>query len=211
MSRLPKSCCKPSRRVQLIGKTCRLTHFSNCVCLRNPHLQEQVSTLWADDANRLAKSDEIARYKSLMTPEYLSHGSAVEGRSVFDQTCAKCHMLFGEGGTIAPNLTGSGRASSDYVLQNLVDPSAEIDAAYRLTTLITNDGRLLSGFIVQQDDRGIIFRTQDARIRIEMKDVDELTTNDISMMPEGMLQTFTDEQVRDLLLYLASPSQVSAE
>jgi putative heme-binding domain-containing protein len=171
-------------------------------------LQSRVLKLWADDTVKVQKSEELARLLKLMTPEYLSDGDARAGRLVFQKTCVKCHRLFGEGGTIAPDLTGSGRKKSDYVLSNLVDPSAQIDPAYRLTTLFTEDGRLMSGFIVRQTDSDVVFRTQNARVRLSMKDVEAIRTSNISMMPEGMLRTFTDEQLRDLLVYLAGSSQV---
>ena len=172
------------------------------------NIRSRIAELWANDGTGLRKSDEIARLKDLMTEEHLNHGSAVAGRLVFQQTCSKCHTLFGEGGTIAPDLTGSGRKKADYVLRNLIDPSDEIDAAYRLTTVLTADGRLFSGFMVQQDDTWLVIRTQDARIRLALKDVDELVTSNVSMMPEGMLRSFTDEQIRDLLVYLAGDDQV---
>ena len=171
-------------------------------------LQERVTRIWADDSQQLQKSDQIAHYKRTMTPKYLQQGDASAGRLLFTKTCAKCHSLFGEGGSIGPELTGSGRKKTDYVLSNLFDPSATIDPAYRLTNVLTSDGRLLSGFIVYQDDRFIEVRTQEARIRLSMKDVDELVTSRQSMMPEGMLRQYTDQQVRDLLRYLASPEQV---
>ncbi|MFP6618349.1 MAG: c-type cytochrome, partial [Pirellulaceae bacterium] len=171
-------------------------------------LQEQVARIWADDAQQLQKSDQIAHYKRTMTPKYLQQGDASAGRLLFTKTCAKCHALFGEGGSIGPELTGSGRKKTDYVLSNLFDPSATIDPAYRLTNVLTSDGRLLSGFIVYQDDQFIEVRTQEARVRLSMKDVDELVTSRQSMMPEGMLRQYTDQQVRDLLRYLASPGQV---
>jgi putative membrane-bound dehydrogenase-like protein len=175
----------------------------------DPKLKSRVLKLWADDTVKIQKSEELARLLKLMTPEHLSHGDARAGRLVFQKTCVKCHRLFGEGGTIAPDLTGSGRKKADYVLSNLIDPSAQIDPAYRLTTLVTEDGRLLSGFVVRQTDRDVVFRTQDARIRLSMKDVETIRTSNTSMMPEGMLRTFTDEQVRDLLAYLAGSGQVS--
>ena len=172
-------------------------------------LQQQIATLWADDDTSPRKADEINRLQQLMSEEYLSTGNAHVGRTLFDRTCSKCHRLFGEGGDIAPDLTGSGRKKADYVIRNLVDPSEDIDAAYRLTNVLTADGRLFSGFIVQQDDYEITVRTQDARVRLEMKDVEEVATSKVSMMPEGMLKTLTDEQFRDLLVYLASDDQVS--
>ena len=138
----------------------------------------------------------------------IKHGSAVDGRLVFERTCSKCHTLFGEGSTIAPDLTGSGRKNLDYVLSNLIDPSAIIDPAYRLTTVLTIDGRLLSGFMIQQDDKFVILRTTEAQVRLELNDIDELKTSNTSMMPEGMLRHYSDNEVRDLILYLASPQQV---
>jgi len=175
---------------------------------RDKTIQEQVNALWANDAERLSKSDEIARYKAQMTPDYLARGNIRAGRRLFERTCSKCHTLFGEGGSIAPDLTGSGRKQLDYVLSNLVDPSAVIDPAYRLTTIITVDGRVLSGFIVHQGDKYVVLRTQEAQIRLAMDDIDELHTSSKSMMPEGMLRSFRDEEFRDLILYLASPQQV---
>jgi putative heme-binding domain-containing protein len=127
---------------------------------------------------------------------------------VFEKTCAKCHVLFGDGATIGPDLTGSGRKKIDYVLSNLIDPNAVIDPKYRLTKLVTNDGRLYSGFVIQHDDRSVVLRTQETRIKLSMKDIEEMRTSKTSMMPEGMLRIYSDEQVRDLLLYLASPQQV---
>jgi len=117
--------------------------------------------------------------------------------------------LFGEGGTIGPDLTGSGRKKIDYLLSNLIDPSAIIDPAYRLTTVLTIDGRLFSGFMIQQDDRFLILRTQETQVRLTLDEVDELKTSNTSMKPEGMLRDYNNEQVRNLLLYLASPQQVS--
>lgn len=171
-------------------------------------LQDRLQALWANDQSKLLKSEEIANYEIKMSSEFLSQGNASAGRLVFERTCAKCHRLFGEGGDIAPDLTGSGRKKPDYILRNLIDPSAEIDAAYRLTTVLTDDGRLYNGFMVHQDDKWLIIRTQDAKIRLSMNEVDELVKSKASMMPEGMLRSFTDEQIRDLLVYLASDDQV---
>jgi putative membrane-bound dehydrogenase-like protein len=175
---------------------------------KDTEIKTRVDVLWADDTRQLEKADQIARYKKKMTPEYLKRGDAHAGRLFFEQTCAKCHTLFGEGGKIGPDLTGSGRKKLDYVLSNLIDPSAVIDPAYCLTQILTNDGRLLSGFLVQQDDTFAILQTQEAQIRFAMNEVEEIYTSRQSMMPDGMLQHYSDEQVRDLLVYLGGSEQV---
>ena len=143
-----------------------------------------------------------------MTTRYRKQGDPLAGRLFFENTSAKCHTLFGEGGNVGPDLTGSGRKNLDYLLSNLVDPSAVIDPAYCLTHILTHDGQLLSGFLVQQGDTFATLQTQDAQIRLEMKDIDAIYTSGKSMMPDGMLQNYSDQQVRDLLVYLRSSAQV---
>ena len=127
---------------------------------------------------------------------------------MFTENCAKCHTLFGAGGNVGPDLTGSGRANLDYVLSNLINPSALVDEAYRLTTIEMDDGRLLTGFLQQHGEGSIVLRTQDEFVTLPLKEIDEMTTTNLSMMPEGLLRSFGDEQIRDLVVYLASPDQV---
>ena len=57
----------------------------------------------------------------------------------------QCHTLFGEGGKVGPDLTGSNRANLDYALMNILDPSAVIAKEYRPTIVITTDGRVITG------------------------------------------------------------------
>ena len=168
-----------------------------------------VESLWPAASEQVAKAETISRYRKLLTADYMANGDESAGRVLFEATCAKCHVLFGEGGDLGPELTGSGRANLDYVLQNLADPSGLVDAAYRMTTIVTEDGRILSGLIVKHDDFGIELKTQNGIVQLQLKDVESLETSERSMMPDGLLQTYTDEEVRDLVKYLASPSQVA--
>ncbi|MBB75606.1 MAG: dehydrogenase [Planctomycetaceae bacterium] len=176
---------------------------------KGAEIEQRVGALWSAESQQIVKADAIRRYKELLTPEYLARADAAGGRLLFDRSCAKCHTLFGEGGNIGPDLTGSGRRKLDYLLGNLIDPSAIIDPAYRLTTLLTVDGRLFSGFLIYQDDRSVVLRTQQTQVRLQMRDVDELITSNKSMMPEGMLSGYSDSQIRDLVRYLVSPQQVA--
>ena len=175
---------------------------------RDRQVQAAIASLWNDEADKLSAADEIGYYRKLLTAKYLAAGDASAGRKIFAENCAKCHTLFGEGGDVGPDLTGSGRANLDYVLSNLIDPSAIIDAAYRLTTVETSDGRLLSGFIQQQTEFHLVLRTQDAEVKLPLTEIVELETTNRSMMPHGLLAGFSKQQVRDLILYLASPEQV---
>ena len=167
-----------------------------------------VDQFWPADSTAAQKVQEISRLRELMTRDYLKKGDASRGRLLFYQTCFKCHQLFGEGGRVGPDLTGSGRKQVDYLLSNLLDPSAEVDAAYKLTTIITTAGRLYSGFVIYQDDRVVRLRTQNADVQLQMNEVDEIIPTNKSMMPEGMLRELNDGQIQDLFLYLSGEKQV---
>jgi len=74
-------------------------------------------------------------------------GNAVHGKVIFDKKCAVCHSLFGEGGKVGPDLTGTDRRDRAYLLQSIVDPSAVIRKEYVAYVINTNNGRLLTGVI----------------------------------------------------------------
>lgn len=170
--------------------------------------QESVARFWPADSTEVSKADEIARYKKLLTDKYLTSGDASKGRKVFVENCSRCHMLFGDGKELGPDLTGSGRANLDYVLSNLITPNALVDQAYRLTTVQMEDGRLLSGFLVRHGEGQIDLRTQDDLLTLPLEQIEAMRTSNLSMMPEGLMRSFSDEQIRDLVVYLRSADQV---
>lgn len=169
----------------------------------------RIAKLWPVESDVSKRAAEIVRLKELLTGDFLALGNAVQGRLIFERTCVRCHTLFSEGGRVGPDLTGSGRKNVDYLIHNLTDPSSVIDPAYRLTTIITTQGRLLSGYITYQDDRAVVIRTQQSAVKLAMNDIDEMATQKRSMMPDGMLQEFSDDQIRDLFLYLGGATQVA--
>ena len=69
------------------------------------------------------------------------------GRAVFAKTCQQCHTLFGTGGKVGPDLTGSNRANLDYLLSNIVDPSAVLAKEYTPSIIQTEDGRIVTGIV----------------------------------------------------------------
>jgi putative heme-binding domain-containing protein len=116
--------------------------------------------------------------------------------------------MFGEGGAIGPELTGSQRANLDYVLENVIDPSALVAQEYQLNTLSLADGRVLSGIIVQSNDTALVVQTVNEKLTVPRDDVLDRTVSPISMMPEGLFEKLSDQQVLELVAYLAAPGQV---
>jgi putative heme-binding domain-containing protein len=108
---------------------------------------------------------------------------------------------------VGPDLTGSNRGDLDYILQNIIDPNAVIPNDYRAWNLDTTDERSISGILKQQDDNAITLVTANETLVIPRGEIRSLKESELSMMPEGLLQTFSDQEVRDLLYYLRSPGQ----
>jgi putative heme-binding domain-containing protein len=135
-------------------------------------------------------------------------GDASRGRAVFTRICQQCHTLFGEGGKVGPDITGSNRGDLDYILQNALDPNAVIPNDYRSSTLETKDDRVITGIVTREDDNAVTIVTASETLLIPRNEVQSLRQGEISMMPAGLLQALNDGEVRDLVAYLKSPAQV---
>src|SRR5262249_51121215 len=102
---------------------------------------------------------EMAKYKRMLTPNSMRVANLGNGRLVFSKTCHNCHKLFGEGGTIGPDLTGANRSNIDYLLSNIIDPSAEVGRDYRMSIIATKDERTVTGIIVEKTPTKIVVQT----------------------------------------------------
>lgn len=173
-------------------------------------LTQRLTEVWgevrdsSDDKRAL-----MAKLKAQLTPQALAAADKSAGRSVFESVCATCHTLYGHGGQIGPDLTGSGRANLDYLIENIADPSAVVNADYRLHILTLKDGRVLNGMISAKTDRTLTLKTMTEPVTIERAEIVKQDEIPQSMMPEGLLLAFSETQVRDLIAYLMHPVQVS--
>jgi putative heme-binding domain-containing protein len=175
--------------------------------LKDNDINQQVGKLWGVSRDTEAdKLKEIAAFKNLVQTK--GYGDPRRGRGVFSRTCQQCHTLFDTGGKVGPDITGSNRADLDYILQNVVDPNAIIPNDYRTSTLETKDDRVITGIVTRQDDNAVSIVIPNDTLVISRPDIKSLTQGEISMMPEGLLQALSQNEVRDLLAYLKSPQQV---
>src|SRR5262249_45060867 len=145
------------------------------------------------------KQKEIARYKEIYYAGGSQPGDASRGRLLFARTCQQCHTLFDSGGKVGPELTGSNRGDLDYLLQNILDPNAVIPNDYRAWNLETTDERSISGILKEQNDNSVTLITANETIVLPRKEIRSLKESELSMMPEGLIATYTDQEVRDLL------------
>jgi putative heme-binding domain-containing protein len=132
-------------------------------------------------------------------------GSPYAGKKLFAAHCARCHTLFGQGGQIGPDLTTYKRDDLATMLLNIVNPSAEVREGFETHLVLTSDGRALTGFLVERDNRLVVLRNAEGQdVTLARTAIEEMRVLPQSLMPEGLLSAWTDQQVRDLFAYLRS-------
>ncbi|ODT99691.1 MAG: hypothetical protein ABS79_04195 [Planctomycetes bacterium SCN 63-9] len=125
------------------------------------------------------------------------------GKQIFESQCAKCHTLFGRGGKVGPDLTTFRRDDLDTMLLSIVNPNAEIREGYSSYLIATEDGRTLTGVLVDQDKNGVVIRGADGKdLALPRSEIAEMKASKTSIMPEGLLRGLDSQQVRDLFAYL---------
>jgi putative heme-binding domain-containing protein len=177
--------------------------------LKVPALDEQLAQVWGTVRDTPAdRAGLIARYRYTLrvSPSFVPDPRL--GRAVFARVCQQCHTLFGTGGTVGPDLTGSNRADLDYILSNVLDPSALIGNDYQAQVIATTDGRVLTGIIRAEDSNAVTLATANEVIVVPAREIEARRTSAQSMMPDGLWDGLSEREIRALLAYLASPAQV---
>src|SRR5207253_4192856 len=169
-------------------------------------VSQQIQQFWGVyRSSNPDKQADIRRYKNIYHAGGSLPGEASSGRAVYNRICSQCHTLFDSGGKVGPDLTGSNRRDLDYLLENIIDPNAVVPNEYRAVNVETTDDRSLTGIIKQQDEKSVTLGTANETITLGRKEIKSLQQSELSMMPEGLLQPLTDQEVRDLIYYLSRP------
>ena len=177
--------------------------------LKDPTVDDLLADIWGTVRSTAAdKAELIAKYRELVTRMPANQADLELGRAGFAKTCQQCHMLYGVGDKIGPDLTGSNRADLEYLLSNIVDPSALISKEYQSTVVLTVDGRVLTGIVTAEDENSLTIRTATETVVIPQDEIDDRTLGDVSMMPDDQLKQFSDHDVLSLFAYLRGKSQV---
>jgi putative heme-binding domain-containing protein len=125
-------------------------------------------------------------------------------RAVFTKACANCHMHGDVGGKLGPNLAGAWMNGPDYFVENLVDPNAVVGPDYQLTTVITDDGRSISGIVAEETPESLVLRTPEGPVTVPSQSIEERTTSAKSLMPSGVLESLPEEEFLALIKFLTS-------
>ncbi len=172
------------------------------------HDSPQIATLCKKHFGDLSgpSPDELrSQIEKLIGTIGQAKGNPYSGHKLYNETCGKCHTLFGKGGKIGPDLTTYKRDDLRGMLLNVVNPSAEIREGFENFVARTSDGRLITGLLADQDPSIVVIRGADGQnISLSRTDIEDLRAIRTSLMPEGQLKTLSNQQIRDLFAYLRS-------
>jgi putative heme-binding domain-containing protein len=184
-------------------------HARQIRSLGDSALSARLAEVWGELRESPAdRRERAAKLKASVDSSALAQADRSRGRAVFEKVCASCHKLHGRGGEVGPDLTGGGRENVDYLLENLVDPSASVSADFRMSVVAMRDGRVLNGLVRGSTARTLTLQTQTESLVLDRGEIEEVRPSPNSLMPEGLLDPLTPAEVRDLLAYLMHRTQV---
>ncbi len=149
----------------------------------------------------------IKKWKAELTDEALKGADVLKGKALFTKNCAACHKMFGEGQSIGPELTGAQRSNLDYVLENVLDPSAVVPREFQMVNFTLNDDRVVGGIVLRETKDAVTVRTTNDTLTLPTADIVTRKQTPVSIMPEGLFDNMKPDEVRDLVAYLRVKEQ----
>lgn len=160
----------------------------------------------------LPAGERVQRLGNVVHPEQILSipGDEARGRAIFMETngvsCKSCHRIDQQGTEVGPELTTIARKLAPaQLLESILEPSKIIDPQYVTYLVETADGRILSGLLLEKNEREVLLKdAQGAVVRVDLDDIEQFAPQRQSLMPDLLVRDMTAQQVADLLAYLSS-------
>jgi putative membrane-bound dehydrogenase-like protein len=148
-----------------------------------------------------ALEEKFTRFRTMAA----APGDVAKGRELVESSCMICHQIHGAGTAIGPNLSGAGAMGTEALLRNILTPNAQLESGYYRHDVKLRDGSLVSGFLANETDSSLTLRQigTDERV-ISRTEIDTHEISRRSLMPEGLIEGFSPQQITDLFTYLKS-------
>jgi len=186
-----------------------VTTARQILALNDKALSTRLDSVWGKIAPASqARAALTKKWKEILTEDTLTKASVASGRALFTKHCGACHKMFGEGQAVGPELTGSQRSNLDYVLENVLDPSAVVPREFQMVNFTTTDDRVISGIVLRETKDAITIRTTNDTVVLPTGDIATRKQTNVSIMPDGLFEQMKPEEVRDLVAYLRAKEQV---
>ncbi len=165
-------------------------------------LDALVQKLWGS-VRAGTTEEKLADIRRLSNDLRAAPGRATAGHELFKKNCATCHVLFGEGTKLGPDLTTANRHDREFLLVSVVDPSVQVRKEYLVYAVETQDGRVVTGCIAEQNASSLtLVGPKNDRTTIRRSEIVEMRAMANSLMPEKLLDPLQPQEVRDLFAYL---------
>ena len=165
-------------------------------------LTRQLANIWGTiRTDRNPERMKVAeKYKQIILSR--PAGSPEKGQLVFAAKCMQCHTIYGKGGEVGPDLTGVGRDNLDLLLSNVLDPNLVVGKPYYQWVVKLKNGTVSNGLLAEENDKQIVLKDGTQKIVISKSDIEKMKETTLSMMPEGLEATMTEQEFIDLVSFM---------
>jgi putative heme-binding domain-containing protein len=143
----------------------------------------------------------------VLVQEVGSKGNSERGEAIFrraELNCMKCHAIAGAAGGVGPELSSLGLSSPvDYVVNSILIPDQAIKEEFQTRQILTDDGRVLQGIVVEEDDKRLVLKDATGEIRVIPAGSIEESKKGGSLMPKGLASLLTRAEFVDLVRFLS--------
>jgi putative membrane-bound dehydrogenase-like protein len=176
--------------------------------LKHPNhaLQKRAQSVWT--GQNATRAEVLTKYQSATTLT----GDSAKGATVFANTCATCHFLRGQGHAVGPNLAALADKTPADFLTAILDPNAVVEPRFIAYNIETKDGRSLSGIVSAETATTLtLVQGGGGQETVLRSDIQEMRASGLSLMPEGLEQSMTQQDLANLIAYLkTSPRSIGS-
>ncbi|MCA8985135.1 MAG: dehydrogenase [Planctomycetaceae bacterium] len=190
------------RGQQLSREDINATQLRRLLEIADEPLAAEIIGLWGKvrDQPQVDRQRAIARAQRIIRT---IPGDPHRGILVYNRICGQCHKLHGEGADVGPDLTRNGRNNFAQLLSNVFDPNLVIGEAYQARTIVTEDGRVVTGLVAEDNEARVVLKLQGAKtVTIPRDEIEFMKISDVSLMPEQLETQMTEQELADLFMLL---------
>lgn len=166
------------------------------------HPNKEIAAKFNSLIDARKKTDDrfnLAEYAAALATE----ASVSRGKELFAKHCAACHRIADQGFSVGPDISDLRTQTPSQILTSILDPNAAIDSNFFRYTVLTLDGQVLEGLLVESNPDYVTLKMQEEKLRtIQRSDIELFQTSGLSMMPEGFENQLPPADMRDLIGYL---------
>lgn len=166
-------------------------------------IKKLVGQIWGSVNTESSKEREAVIQRVGNALRWDARGNADRGWLVYDRICGQCHVMHGRGNEVGPNITLNGRGSYEQLLVSVFNPSLVIGDAYKSVTIRTKDDEIITGLLIERTEKRVIVKVQGGKEQtIATEEIDEFKQDSKSLMPEGLENQMTPQEMADLFALL---------